>query len=409
MSKFNSSEIDVEVGVRESMRILPQFCQPFLTWLTGKPLVDQKPLFKRSNLSHIVTAYACLLFGFCIATIGVINLNSMSLLALLYGWLFIVSGARKLATTINHYCVHEDFFPVGWKRFAKYHAIVAEINSVICFLQCFSEYRDEHVTHHQVKNVATIYDPDMIFMWSLGFRPGMDKKELWKNFYKVILNPSFHFLFLKIRIKSNFSQGSTYRKIAVALYLVILVLVAVFYSWQVIVFAWGFPLTILYHISALMQFSSEHRWLKDTDQFGKIDNLSQTDKVARSKTITVGRFFGERVPDTSNSNILKTVLLWVKWVSRMVFIHLTMRLFVLPGDLPQHDWHHRAKKGADWANAAYARQIAIGNLSSEEEPFIEVWGIGNAIDAVFDSLSKLPPLEESKAKEEVEVEVILGM
>ena len=280
---MNLTETDVEVDVRQSMRILPSFLQWFLTWFTGKPLIGQKPLINRSSYSHILTAYACLFTGFAISAVGILYFSWLTIPLLLVGWLLTVSGARKIATTINHYCVHGDLLPLKWK---DYHAFVSEINSIVIFIQPFAEYKDEHLAHHKVKKVATIYDPDMVFMWQLGFRPGMAKKDLWSNFYRKLVSPWFHYTFLRSRIVSNLSKGPMLRKIAVVLYGLSLLACAIFLSWPVVIFGWIFPLTILYHMSALGQFCSEHRWLKMTDENGTVDNLSQSERVVRSRVLT---------------------------------------------------------------------------------------------------------------------------
>ena len=80
---------------------------------------------------------------------------------------------------------------------------------------------------------------------------------------------------------------------------------------------------------------------------------------------------------------------------------------VLPGDLVCHDWHHRGQRGDNWANAPYARLAFKNNLKPGETPLIEIWGLHNAINAVFDHLSNIPgiqPVVEIK-----ESEMVLGM
>lgn len=408
-SKSTMLDVKVEVDVRETMRTLPNFMQPMLTWLTGKPFQGQQPLIKRSKMSHYMSALFFLFFGASLATVGILNSNWWSFFAIPFGWILTVGGARKLATSINHYCVHGDFMPLHWKRLLPYQSLIAEVNSIICFLQCFADYRHEHMTHHKAKCTATMRDPDMVFMWLIGFKAGMSRTALWRNFYWTLFRPSFHYLFLKARFNSNFRKGTLSRKLVVGGYLLALTLLAAYISWKVILFAWVFPLTILYHIAALMQFCSEHRWLKDTDTTGMVDNLSPKERIVRAKTLTLGRFSGETVPNTKDCSKMKAITLWIRWLFKMLLVHLPTRLFVLSGDLPQHDWHHRAKKGDDWANAVYERQLTINNLASSEEPFREVWGLRNAIDGVFVSLSKIPPIQPRLEEKEEAKEVVLAM
>ena len=118
---------------------------------------------------------------------------------------------------------------------------------------------------------------------------------------------------------------------------------------------------------------------------------------------------GEAVPKTEYVNNLEAGLLWLAWGMRMTFIHLPTRLFVLPGDLCQHDWHHRAKFGDDWPNASYTRQNALANLTPNDEPYFEVWGMANAIDAVLESLSGIPSINSNDITRDIDSEAILGM
>jgi hypothetical protein len=249
----------------------------------------------------------------------------------------------------------------------------------------------------------------MQFLWHLGFRAGMDKHKLWKKYIMTLFSPYFHFIFLKARIKTNLVAPSWGRKTVAVLFLLIPFVIGYYTSFMVVFWAWYFPLFYLYHIASLMQFSSEHFWLKETNSIGKVHSSETKQLISRSKRLTVGRFCGERVPQTKNKSIFEFTILWSIWWFRMFFYHLPIRLFVLPGDLPQHDWHHRCGFGADWANAVYARQAMIQDLRPDEEPFVEVWGFTNAIDLVFTHLSEMEPL---KIDEQVPInlaEMVLGM
>jgi hypothetical protein len=183
----------------EMMRSLPnRIFQGFLTWLTGKPYLGQKPLIQRSNLSHLATALITLALGVFISAIA--NDENWTLSFVIVGWILTVSGARKLITTVNHYCVHGDLLPAQWrKKYAYLHPIIAEVNSIVLVLQNFSEYYSEHMAHHKIGVMATIVDPDMKFLWLLGFRPGMTKKQLWNRLGLTFISPKFHGIFIKAR------------------------------------------------------------------------------------------------------------------------------------------------------------------------------------------------------------------
>src|SRR5690606_17490729 len=85
------------------------------------------------------------------------------------------------------------------------------------------------------------------------------------------------------------------------------------------------PLTVFYHIAALLQFLSEHLWLR-VPQAGESRELF----IAR---LTRGRFLGEGFPPGHLGGI-RRVLAWTRWWARMLLVHLPARVAVLPGDLP---------------------------------------------------------------------------
>jgi hypothetical protein len=124
--------------------------------------------------------------------------------------------------------------------------------------------------------------------------------------------------------------------------------------------------------------------------------------------LTVGRFVGEPIP-SSGLSLGPWLWAWGRWLARLLLLHVPSRLCVLMGDLCQHDWHHRHPRG-DWSNAGYARQRdRAAGCPGWPEAYREVWGLGNAIDAVFEGLASLPPLPESTLSPSAVADVALGM
>jgi hypothetical protein len=369
-----------QTDVRESMRVLPKFIQPLLTWVTGKPLQGQRPLWK--GTPYISLAIGLLqLFGAVAASVIIMHAPPVLWPMLILSWMVTAGSARLFQVTIIHHAVHYNFS--GNK--ARERRLI-EVLSTLLLLQDFVGYRYDHVSVHHSKKLATLDDPDLKFLWVLGFRPGMAREALWKHLIKTMLSPRFHFLFLLARLTANFKNPALYRKsMAVIFNGVVLCLVVITHTWLVWLIAWVLPLTVFYHISALLQFASEHRWLQvhDPDQPAKI-------VLAR---LTVGRFMGESIP-TSNTSPAWQAVAWVRWLTHMLLIHLLFRVFVVAGDLPQHDWHHRHPSSKEWPTAAYARQRDLEEgCPGWPEPYAEVWGLLPAIDAVFRLLSSLPPPE----------------
>lgn len=237
-------------------------------------------------------------------------------------------------------------------------------------LQDHDGYYADHVTVHHSKQLATLDDPDLKFLLTLGFLPGMSRKELWTKLVKTCFSPRFHYLFIRARLRANFKTPPLYRRLMTVAYNgLVLAFVGLTNSWFIFLWSWIFPLTLLYHCAALFQFVYEHRWLQETDP----DEPAKL-VIARS---TSGRFLGEPAPSVSvGSPLHHRIVAWSRWLIRMALIHLPARVFVLPGELPAHDYHHRHPRG-DWANAFYSRQRDLdAGCPGWPEGYTEVWGLG---------------------------------
>ncbi len=385
--RVNLNEVTNISSVRESMAGLPGPLQPLLTWLTGKPLSHQRPIWSWTPVAHLATAILVLLASVA-ASIFILSAPAAFWPLLIVSWMLTVGAARKCLVMICHQCVHNNF----WQHKNREHAKVVnrwvdQGLSTVLLLQAYDDYKTDHVSVHHSVQLATPEDPDVKFLLILGFLPGMTRKELWAQLVRTLWSLQFHTTFFMARLKANFGTAPRYRRMMAWVYVVsLLALVAATNTWLAFLVAWAFPLTVLYHISALLQFTSEHRWLqvKDPTQPGKLI-------LAR---LTSGRFLGDPVPPAELPLGFRSVA-WARWFLRIVFLHLPMRLFVLVGDLPQHDYHHRHPSSLDWPNAAYARQVDLDSgCPGWPEPYTEVWGLFNAIDATFDVLSRVPPLPD---------------
>ena len=83
---------------------------------------------------------------------------------------------------------------------------------------------------------------------------------------------------------------------------------------------------------------------------------------------------------------------WGYWAARMLFYHLPARALVLTGDSPCHDYHHRYPTSKAWPNAIFERQADLdAGCPGWPEPYQETWGLLEAMDETFKSLSQQPP------------------
>lgn len=369
----------LERDARESLRGLPAAIQPLLTWVTGKPLRHQQPLFRMTRASFL--AWTLLQLAASVAASALIVRGPWYCWAgVLLSWMLTAGAARKLQVTVLHHCVHANFSGSG--RLDRW---IVEFFSSVLLVMNFDAYRHDHVTVHHSKKLATLEDPDLKFLLTLGFLPGVPRGALWRRLAWTLVSPRFHALFLMARLASNFTRAAPYRRLmALGLHAAVVAIVAATDAWLTWLLAWVVPLTFLYHIAALLQFICEHRWLQ-------IAEPGQPAKVVLAR-LTAGRFMGEPAPPPGLTGA-RRALAWGGWAARMLLVHLPFRLLVMVGDLPQHDWHHRHIHARDWPNAAYARQRDIeAGLPGWPAPYTEVWGLLQAVDAVFVLLSSLPPL-----------------
>ena len=365
------------VDVRKSMehpRL--RWASRLLTWITGKPVAGQQPLFG-SPWSQVATAVLTLAAGFGGAVFA-LSQGPFFWLLLPLCWMLTTGAARKMQVMIIHHCTHLTF---SRSRFVN--RAVAETLSTLILAQDFTTYQTDHVTKHHGSDFATMDDPDVVTLTKLlQIEPGMSKAELWRKLWKGVFSPRLHFVFIAFRLRTNFWSCPNYRKLCSAVYLTGLVtLIALTGQWNTLVWAWVFPLVVPYQASAVLQFCSRHYWLQHKE-------LGETSRqyIAR---LTVGRFSGEAAP-SSEIPKAKAVWAWSAWTVKMLTYHLFWRVFVVVNSLPEHDWHHRRPASKEWAVGPYARQQDIEAGHPGWPPYEEVWGFLRSIDLAFEIFSRLP-------------------
>ena len=196
--------------------------------------------------------------------------------------------------------------------------------------------------HHSVDGIVTLDDPDVKFLISLGFIPGMAVEALWRHLHLTLVSPRFHFKFLSARLRANFVTAPLYRRVTAMIFVAtLLAIVGVNHAWVYLLIAYALPVTVLYNVSSLLQFLCEHSWLRV--------RLPGEGKKVHLARLTTGRFCGEATPPKGLSTT-KAIFQWTHWTCRMLLIHLPIRISVLVGDLPVHDYHHRHPRSSDWPN-----------------------------------------------------------
>ena len=137
--------------VRESMRVIPEIFQPFLTWITGKPYKGQKA-WHRTPSYHLVTATSVLILGVW-GTVYSMMHQGLYWVLLPLTWLLTVSAGRKFQAMIIHQCSHYTFFASH-----QWNIWFGEFLSTILLLRDFDSYLKDHGPNHHSKKLLTFAD-----------------------------------------------------------------------------------------------------------------------------------------------------------------------------------------------------------------------------------------------------------
>jgi fatty acid desaturase len=374
-----------DISVRDSMRVLPEFLQPMLTFLTGQALQEQKP-WKLTAIHHLFLSFSFLLIGITLSSLAVIK-SGFWLLLLIPAWICTISGTRSLEVVHLHQCSHNN-----WSGNKNIDRWLGTFISVLVISRSFDTYRIEHKTHHQLHKFLTLEDvPTEFLIQKIGLQPGHSKQELWQRLIFSLISPKVHIKFLLNRLAVCFtSPYLLHNTIALTFWINILTIVTIFNCWLIFGIAYLLPITFIFQISTILRLSVEH-------QFPKIDIYNNRDKIFVCRS-TVAVFLGEKTPN-SNLPLIEGIVQWINWWLRMIFVHLFFRVFVLQGDTVVHDYHHRHPGKDDWANAIFARQQEIeAGCPQYPEGYIHVYGFIQAVDAVLESISNLPHIEKLKVK-----------
>lgn len=341
---------------RETMRELPRAMQPFLTWLTGAPLAEEEPLFLWTPWSRAAATMTVLAMGLGLGAVAFAAPLWCAVPLVLVSWLITTGAMRMLYVVIEHVCTHGIF-----SRSILGNRIVGDVISTVLWATPFDIFRRDHRLHHSATRLPT--DPDVHFILASGYRRGMSQREFWRYFITTLISPKFHFAYFWGRLRLNFA-GNDYRRGMSAAYAIALASAllssGLWLEWAVL---WLVPISVLFQISSLINYLSEHRW----------PNVEAGETLGRAEKagLSFGRFCGDPVPKGG-------VFSWAVWWLRILLVHLPYRIFVLVGDLPQHDLHHR-RPGSDWANAAFVRRndarIPSGpDARNAPGGYTEVWG-----------------------------------
>ncbi len=368
--------------IRESYRVFPSITQPFWTWLTGKPALDEAIGTWSGPLSFALMALVRFCSGIVVVIIGMRSQGNFCGLVVLMGWVLSVGGARMMISTVAHQCIHSRFS--GWRWVDE---MTAQFFSILTVTQSAEQYRTEHfLLHHRHDVFTTQADPATHMLIQAGLTPGTEVKRLWRRLFLSMLSPLFHMKWLYERARGNAMTGNLPRRVLFGSYVlgwIWLIEGAAVITWIEWLIAFALPVLLFYHNSVLLEFISEHAWFDERRHLEDPRHIHATHSW--------GRFCGRQVP-VKQSHWLHHCFRWLVWSAEHAFYHLPVRLVVLPGDLPQHDFHHRHPGTYKWPQAAFAREADRHVTETSNWPdYQEFWGLHNAIAHVFKIIANSQP------------------
>lgn len=357
-----------QCAIRESMRRLPQCLQPFLTWLTGKPLAGEAWPHK-TPLAYCMKATGMFLGGVLLSLFS-------SPWGLIPGWILTISGARTLQLLILHQCAHGTFSP-----HPHVNDRLGSLIAVVLLIENYHQYQQSHLHHHHSNLHMSMDDPTINFLFgSVGLRPGMSKNAIWRRVLLTLCSPRFHTKTLLERFHSQWIVAHPYRLCAWIVWTCLVLGIVASHQSIPFLIVWGIPLGPLYNMSSCLRLCSEHRWTPAQAQ----PTTTSREHIAEHST---GIFLGNPAP-TSNGHGISQWWAWSKWAGLMLGYHLPVRLLILVGDTPCHDYHHRQPRSKSWTHYAYARQHDVENGKGGWPSYTEIWGFYRAVDSAFASFSQ---------------------
>ena len=357
---------------------LPRALQPFLTWLTAKPLAGE-PLVQRSPTYFVATALLQTLGGVALAAAAPRFAPLAATATLLLGWLLCGAGLGLFQVVVFHHCSHNTVF-----KTRETNARVGRLISATLLFKHFDAYRAEHMLHHNHKKLLTEEDEFAGFVFGVcRLEPSLPKRDLWRRVLVNLVSPGFHLRFLLRRVDGAWrSPDRAHNAVGAGAWLVAAGLaVATGHLWTFLV-AWAFPVVVLLQVATVFRILCEHR-------FPEPEMILARGKDFASHA-TAGVFPGSPPPAMPPRG-LEGVARWTAWWSNMLTVQLLVRLFVLVGDAPCHDFHHRRPASRRWTSYIQARQADLeeGEVVARAG-YQETWGLFRAIDENLASLSRTP-------------------
>lgn len=365
--------------IRNSMRALPGFMQPFLSWLTAKPLHEDldkvRPL---KPFHHIVVSAGLIAGGALLAGIGY---SQASIALWLLGFVLATGGIKQMQVMICHNCAHDMVF-----ESRETNMTVGRIISGVLMLKPFDSYKSEHALHHSSKTLLTDDDDTLSYLQSVvGLKPSDSIASMWTKLVSTALSPLAVLRSCWGRLKGTATAEN--RRVAVltlVFWAGLALLSAVLGHFDLFIVAWVIPIFAGYHISTTFRLAAEHTW-------PSVDVLERRgiDFICES---TTGVFIGEELRIPEGVGTVRRFAHISVWLIKMLAFHLFVRVFVMVGDTPCHDFHHRRPRSKDWPNYITARERdRLEGSKPFPTNYADNWGYINSVTTNFRNFQRALP------------------
>ena len=360
---------------------LPRAVQPLLTWITAKPAPGENAV-ARLPTAYIKQAIA-LVVGGCLASGLAVTVDvlpwAVAAVMLAAGLLATSSGLGLFQVVIFHHCSHGTVF-----RHRERNEFVGRLVSALLLFKHFDHYRKEHMVHHNANKLFTDDDEFTDFVVGIcDLAPASTRAQLWRRLLTDLVSPWFHGRFLYKRVRGSlFSHDRRHNLIGLGFWVGLLLIGLATDTLLPIAVAWVLPVTVLLQVATVFRILCEHRFppMEVIQRRGK-------DLVCQA---TAGVFPGA-MPPFLRATTPRGALAWIGWWANMLTVQVFVRVFVLVGDAPCHDFHHRRPANKRWTDYAHARQDDLdAGCPGFPINYVDVWGLFRAVDENFAAMAKVP-------------------
>jgi len=363
----------------EMAQRLPAAVQPFLSWLTARPAPEEAEA-EHSPMHFVHQGCLLVVAGLSFGVLWTIVPMVPGALLLFVSLTLTTSGLGVFQVVVFHHCAHGTVF-----RTRERNRTVGRLISAVFLFKHFDHYRKEHMHHHSARKLLTEEDEFADFVLGMcRLEPELPKRELWRRvLVNVVSSPGFHVRFLLRRFRAAMRSHDPQHNIVAMVALVIPALASALTGHALaFLVIWFLPLTLFLQWATIGRILCEHR-------FPEPALIAARDKEFVCLA-TAGVFPGAPLPQEPACSPTGLAA-WCGWWMNMLTVQLLVRVIVLVGDAPCHDFHHRRPSTKQWTDYIHARQRDVDSgCPGFPLNYGETWGLLRAIDENLATLSTTP-------------------